>query len=286
MSKKNLDRLIRNSISTDTIIQQGPEEAGDRDQGARRMKNAKWIRIEKIKPDPNQPRKTFKEESLEELSVSIREHGIRQPICVEYEEQKGWYRIVHGERRYRASKTVGLEEMPCIVQGKTEGILRFAQQLVENIHREDLSPVDKARALLELKESMGNDSTWEYVEQRVGISETRRKQFVALLKLPEEIQKEIVAIGRKPSKNRITEKHARALLMLNKMPEKQEELFLEIKNGNSTLSGDEAVERAKGLKGKSERYIFRISYHTREELIEKLENALSGLRAELEGVPR
>jgi len=107
--------------------------------------------------------------------------------------------------------------------------------MIENIHREDFSPIDKARAIIEYKGLLGEGKPWSEVEQKIGISESRRKQFVSLLNLPAEIQSEIVAIGKRPSKNQLTEKHARALLMLNKMPDKQTELFDIIKNDKTKI---------------------------------------------------
>jgi ParB family chromosome partitioning protein len=172
-----------------------PDEPIPARGGTRRIKSAKWIPIEKIQPDPAQPRRDFNDASLAELAQSIGEYGVRQPIVVEHVEEGESFQIVSGERRYRASKSVGLVEMPCIIQEQATQVLRFAQQLVENIHREDLSPIDKARALLEYKAILGDGNPWSEVEQKVGISETRRKQFTALLNLPEAMQKEIVATG-------------------------------------------------------------------------------------------
>ena len=94
------------------------------------------------------------------------------------------------------------------------------------------------------------ESNWADVERTVGIGESRRKQFIALLNLPENIQKDIVATGRKPSKNQITEKHARALLLLNAFPEKQLELFELIKTSPEPIAGDAAISQAKKLKAK------------------------------------
>ena len=106
------------------------------------------------------------------------------------------------------------------------------------------------------------------------------KQLILVFKsfLPEKIQSEIVSIGKRPAKNQITEKHARALLMLNKIPEKQAELFKLIKKGDSSLIGDEAIEMAKKMKGVEAFKTFRIKYQSEDELIEKLEEALANLR--------
>jgi ParB family chromosome partitioning protein len=248
------------------------------------MKSAKWIPLEKIKPDPSQPRKNFKSGSIAELAQSISEYGIRQPIVVEYDNDKDSFRIVSGERRFRAAKMLDLKVMPCIVQDNATNTLRFAQQLIENIHREDFSPIDKARALLEYKTLLGKDVPWSDVEKKLGIGETRRKQFISLLNLPKEIQSEIVTLGNKASKNQITEKHARALLALNKQPNEQTELFDMIRNGKNSISGDEAIEKAKEMKGEEKGRLFKVSYQSVEELIDKLERAIQKLKKIKAGV--
>jgi len=163
--------------------------------GTRRLKSAKRIPVAKIQADPAQPRKNFGQTYLEELPQSIKKYGIRQRIAVEYLKESDDFRIVSGERRYRAAQMIGLTELPCIIQAKADRAVRFAQQLIENIQREDFSPIDKARALLEYKSLLGQETTWSEVEQKVGVSATRRKQFVALLNLPAAIQGEIVSIG-------------------------------------------------------------------------------------------
>jgi len=166
-------------------------------EGTKRLKNAKLIPLNRIKPDPDQPRKSFDQEKLTELANSIKEHGVLQPISVDFVQDNGdgFYKIISGERRYQASVSLGLEEIPCIVQSDVSAQKRYAQQLIENIQREDLSPIDKATAILEYKEKMGPEAVWADVERTVGISEKRRKQFISLLNLPDNIQKDIVATG-------------------------------------------------------------------------------------------
>lgn len=252
-------------------------------EGTKRLKNAKLIALNRIKPDPDQPRKSFDQEKLAELANSIREHGVLQPITVEFVQDNGdgFYKIISGERRFQASVNLKLEEIPCIVQSDVSAQKRYAQQLIENIQREDLSPIEKATAILEYREKMGSEAVWADVERTVGISEIRRKQFIALLNLPENIQREIVATGRKPSKNQITEKHARALLLLNSFPEKQLELFELIKSSPEPITGDSAISKAKEIKGKKEIHHFSLSYKNERDLLEKLEEKVKELKAML-----
>jgi len=249
-------------------------------EGTKRLKNAKVVPLERIKPDPDQPRKSFDKEKLAELARSIKQHGVLQPITVEFvqDDGDGFYKIISGERRYQASLSLGLEEIPCIVQSNVSQENRYAQQLIENIQREDLSPIEKARAILEYKERLGTEANWADVERTVGIGESRRKQFIALLNLPEGIQKDIVATGRKPAKNQITEKHARALLLLNAFPEKQLELFELIKTSPEPITGDAAISQAKEIKGKKAVHHFSLTYKNERDLLEKLQEKVKELK--------
>lgn len=247
--------------------------------GTKGLQGARTVPIDKILPDPDQPRRTFPEESLQELAGSIKEQGVLQPISVEYMPEERAYKIISGERRFHASKLAGLKEIPCIISEGVDSKKRRAHQLVENLQREDLNPVDKARAILEFKELAGS---WEEVDKLTGLSPRRRRQYTALLSLPEDIQKEIVATGRKPAKDQITEKHARALLLLKKDPDKQQELFNLIKNQKSPLSGDKALDQAKEFTGAPKYKTFSVKYTTEDELIEKLEEEITRLRQALE----
>jgi ParB family chromosome partitioning protein len=221
----------------------------------------------------------FDEATLGELAVSIRRHGVLQPILVEYCEDGDYYRIISGERRYRAAGMAELSVIPCLVRVVEEGD-RLAQQLVENIQREDLSPVDKARGLLELRARLGAEGTWGHIEALTGLSERRRKQFVALLRLPEDIQRDIVSTGAGRSERQITEKHARALLRLGDYPDEQRRLYDLIRTSEEPISGDRAFELAgealHGHDGVTRRLV--ITYRSVSELIEALEERLAALR--------
>ena len=285
MAKRTLNTGLE-----DVLLDEAPVEENNADEskrlkfkGTRQIRDARLIPIDKIKPDPNQPRKTFEQNSLKELTDSIKEKGVIQPITVEYIEKRDYFKIISGERRYRASQLAGLAHMPCIVRTTNENE-RLALQLIENIQREDLSPIDKARGLLELKSKLGKEATWQKIEVATGISESRRKQFLSLLNLPEQIQNEIVSIGRKPSKNQVTEKHARALKRLNKFSDKQLELFKKIKNSKKSITGDEADRLAKEYLGSKIARKYRVSLEdeTLEGLIAKLEAKLMELKKEEE----
>jgi len=154
-----------------------------------------------IRPSASQPRKRFSQESLEELAASIREKGLLQPLLV---RPKGeGYELVAGERRFRAAQMAGLSEVPAVVRDLTDReALELA--LVENLQREDLSPVEEARGYQTLLE-MG--LTQEEVARRVGKARSTVANALRLLQLPEEVLEAL-------DSGAITPGHARALLML------------------------------------------------------------------------
>lgn len=142
--------------------------------------------ISELRPNPYQPRKVFKDESLTELANSIKEHGVFQPIIVK-KSIKG-YEIVAGERRYRASKMAGLEKIPAIIRQFTdEQMMEIA--LLENLQRENLSAIEEAEAYRRMIESL--DITQEELSRRIGKSRSHITNILGLLRLPEEVQKEV-----------------------------------------------------------------------------------------------
>ncbi|HOA47609.1 MAG TPA: ParB/RepB/Spo0J family partition protein [Candidatus Paceibacterota bacterium] len=180
-----------------------------------------WIEIDKIKTNPFQPRKEFNQKELKELADSIEKYGILQPLIVRKIEkdvpngQKVEYQLIAGERRLRASKMIGLKEVPVIVKEiSKENELPIS--LVENIQREDLNPLEKALAFKKLIEEF--HLTQKEVAKMVGKSRESIANTLRLLILPEEIQKGI-------QRGEISEGHARALLSIPK--EKQIDVYKE-----------------------------------------------------------
>lgn len=160
------------------------------------------IAIEDLRPNPYQPRKTFKDDSLSELAESIKEHGVFQPIIVK-KGIKG-YEIIAGERRYRASKMAGLEKIPAIIRNFTdEQMIEIA--LLENIQRENLNAIEEALAYRQMIERLS--LTQEELARKVGKSRSHITNMLGLLNLPAEIQ-ELVA------KEKLTMAHARVLSKL------------------------------------------------------------------------
>ena len=160
------------------------------------------IPVSAIGRNPRQPRGDFPEESLEALARSIREVGVLQPVVVR--RRDGGYELVAGERRLRAAKLAGLATIPAIVrEGDDTESLREA--LIENIHREDLSPLELAAAFQELLEDLG--VTQEMVAERLGYSRAHVANTIRLLSLPPDVQRLL-------AEDRIQAGHARALLGL------------------------------------------------------------------------
>ena len=165
------------------------------------------IDINKIKPNPLQPRKLFDEESLKELAQSIEEHGLLQPILV-YEDTKNpdEYYLIAGERRLRASKIANKQSIKVIIADVKEDKLRELA-LIENIQREDLNPIDLAHSYKELIEDYG--ITHEEVAKRLSKSRTQITNTLRLLELDSSVQKDIL-------ENKISQGHAKMLVTLSK----------------------------------------------------------------------
>lgn len=159
------------------------------------------VPIESLQPNPNQPRQEFRQESLRELSDSIREKGIIQPIIAE-ETEPGRYIIIAGERRYRAAGMAGLKEVPVLLRTFTEEE-KLEIALIENVQREDLSPIEEAKAYRSLMEHASLNQ--EDVAKRVGKNRSTVANSLRLLKLPEDMQ---TALG----SEELTAGHARAIL--------------------------------------------------------------------------
>lgn len=187
------------------------------------------IKIEKILPNMSQPRKEFKQEKIEELAASIRERGLLQPIRVRPIEG-GLYEIIAGERRWRASKLAELNKIPCVITANLTEEQVMLEALVENLQRENLTAIEKARGI----EYLINDCnrTVTDVATSLGISRMQVYRYLNILKLPEDMLEAFFD-------NNLNEMHARALFSLKEIPENQKALFNRILN--ESFSGQEAV---------------------------------------------
>ncbi|MDB4984341.1 MAG: parB [Patescibacteria group bacterium] len=203
-----------------------------------------WVETEKINPNPFQPRKEFEPRALQDLADSIRQYGVLQPLVVtrkELEKEDGGlvvqYELIAGERRLRASKLAGLPQVPVIIRaGHEDDKMKLELAIIENLQREDLNPIDRARAFLKLHEDFG--LTHGEVGKKMGKSREYVSNTLRLLSLPQEIMD---ALGEK----RISEGHTRPLLMLADRPAEQITLFKEI--AIKKLSVREAERIARGI---------------------------------------
>ena len=206
--------------------------------------NLNEVDIAQIEPNPNQPRREFDPEALQELANSIRELGIIQPITVRKVEG-GKYQIIAGERRWRASQQAGLSRIPAyIVTVEDQGVMEMA--LVENIQREDLNAIEIALAYQHLADEIG--MTQAKISERVGKSRAAVTNYMRLLKLPAQVQMAL-------KNHEIEMGHARALLAIDS-PTQQIKLFKEIQQQHysvrkveeliQALKSGEDVKTAKG----------------------------------------
>ena len=211
-----------------------------------------WIEVDKIKPNPLQPRRDFDEVQLKSLADSIRQYGVLQALVVtrkEVDKPEGGiateYELVAGERRLRAARLAGLLQVPALIRtGEESDLMKLELAIIENIQREDLSPVDRARAFKRLVEEF--NFTHLDVGKKVGKSREYVSNTMRILTLPEHI---LAAL----SEGKISEGHTRPLMMLIDRPQEQETLFKEIifKKLNvrqaEGIARNIAVERARKL---------------------------------------
>lgn len=189
------------------------------------------IPVDRVRPNPYQPRQQFSDESLAELAASIKELGVIQPIIVRQEGAND-YVLIAGERRLRAAKMAGLTTIPAIVRSPSEQQM-LEMALVENVQREDINPIDAALAYKRLMEEFG--LTQEQVAQRVGKSVPAISNTLRLLQLPEYIINSL-------KDGTISEGHGRALLMV-KDPVQQRQLWDEIVSGRLSVRAAELRAR-------------------------------------------
>lgn len=185
-----------------------------------------WVEVDKIRPNPYQPRTEFDQAKLKDLSNSIRQYGVLQPLVVtrHEEEREGglstFYELIAGERRLRASKLAGLAQVPVVIRSEAEHErTKLELAIIENLQREDLNAIDRARAFDRLAKEFSLNNV--QIGERVGKSREYVSNSIRLLSLPDPIQNALKG-------GAIYEGHARALLMLSDRPEEQMTVFRDI----------------------------------------------------------
>lgn len=197
------------------------------EQGGYYSNSIFWVETDRIKPNPYQPRKTFDEAALASLADSIRQYGVLQPLTVVRREieQPGEgirvdYELIAGERRLRASKLAGLQQVPVVIRAPEESDkMKLELAIIENLQREDLNPVDRARAFERLAKEFSLKQT--EIGAKVGKSREYVSNTLRMLLLPEEMLRAL-------EDGDINEGHTRPLLMLIDRPEEQKVLFTDI----------------------------------------------------------
>ncbi len=229
-----------------------------------------WIDVDKIRPNPYQPRREFDEGPLRDLSESIRQYGVLQPLTVTRVERikddggiVTEYELIAGERRLRASKLAGLTQIPAIIRTGDNAMMKLELAIIENLQREDLNAVERARAFIRLSDEF--KFTHAQIGQKVGKSREYVSNTLRLLTLPEEMLNAL-------SEGRISEGHARPIMMLVDRPEEQIVLFKEILFKKISVREAEriarrvAVERARKKESQPDPELIEIEEKMQEAL--------------------
>jgi ParB family transcriptional regulator, chromosome partitioning protein len=200
-----------------------------------------WIDTDKIKPNPYQPRREFDSARLADLAESIKQYGVLQPLTVsrvEVEKEEGGlvaeYELIAGERRLRAAILARVSQVPAIIRVGDTSMMKLELAIIENLQREDLNPVDRARAFLQLVNEF--KFTHNEVAKKIGRSREYVSNSLRILSLPEEVLNAI-------SEGKVTDGHTRPLLMLADHPEEQIVLFKEILYKKITVREAEKLAR-------------------------------------------
>ncbi len=201
-----------------------------------------WVEVDKIQPNPFQPRKEFDEAKLNDLAKSIRQYGVIQPLTVsrkEVEKPDGGlaaeYELIAGERRLRAAKLAGVREVPVLIRaGFDDDKTKLEIAIIENLQREDLNPIDRAKAFDKLVKDFGFKHA--EVAEKVGKSREYVSNTIRLLAMPQDMQDAL-------AEGKISEGHTRPLLMLTDRPQEQQTLFREILLRRVTVRDAESIAR-------------------------------------------
>ena len=223
--------------------------------------------IEKIIANPEQPRKVFKKEELEELSNSIKDYGVLQPILVRRMEQ-GIYSIIAGERRYRASCQAGLTEIPAIIQNLEEEQAALIA-LVENVQREDLNYIEEAKAYKKLMDDF--KLTQAEIAQKVGKQQSTISNKIRLLTLPEDILELLTVHG-------LTERHARALLRIEKENNRRKIIDRIVKNNLNVKQTEKLIEEFLEGQAEQKRKKQKVNYISYKIYVNTIRKAFSQIK--------
>jgi ParB family chromosome partitioning protein len=242
-----------------------------RDQGVTRSRNAVEIPIDKIQADPDQPREEFEPEAMERLADSLRSKGQLQPIRVRWDEARGSYIIILGERRWRAASQAGLKTLTCVVhQEPVESGELLALQLIENAVREDLKPIEQAKAYRKLQELYGWSGN--QLAKELAVPQPAIVQALALLKLPDGVQTKVEAGELAP----------RTAYEISKLEDASEQVALADRAVTQKLTGQQIAATVKAKKtGKDASAVAARKEYRREDGVRVTVTGAAGVEAAL-----
>jgi ParB family transcriptional regulator, chromosome partitioning protein len=232
-------------------------------EGTKGLSGARIIEISRIKLDPEQPRKSLNQKRLNELAESIKKHGLLQPISVEYIEQEHCFKIISGERRYKAAILSELQELPCIIKN-IDRHTRLIHQLIENIQRQDLPPLEEAesiQALINKKRIDNPNYSQREVSRELGLPKSYVNEMLSLLKLPQDIKESVRTSDTVPK--------SLLLLLLRQSDEKNvKEFYRQIKEGKLTVREVKMkLKKSKVKKGRPKYYEYKFESPGREFIL-------------------
>ena len=225
MPKNYKQNAEERSVFFSPVIVNGDNDIRGERGNTSPLRGARLVDIERIKPDPNQPRKTFTKEKLESLAESISELGeIIDPLTVEYVEKEDFFRIISGERRYRAARIAGLNRLPCIIKEVDEK-RRLLFQLIANLQREDITPLEESLGIRSLMERFGYSQV--SVAKLMNKSESYISQILGLERLSKPAR-EILQTSE-------VSKEVQIRASREKEPSKQQEILKKVSEGGKTV---------------------------------------------------
>lgn len=274
---KGLDALFGDmEVSVEPSSKEEESSAVHDIEAAETHEGIKYIDINNIKPNANQPRKTFDEGKLEELADSIREHGLIQPLVVR--KSTNGYEIVAGERRWRAARIIGIKEIPAIVRELSDEE-NMLLAIIENMQREDLDPIEEAEGISQMIETYGLSQ--EQVSKSLGKSRPYITNQLRLLKLPEEIRKMV-------SDGRLSSGHVRALITIDdeekqiKLAVQAVEQGMSVRQVEALAKANKNVKKSKSAKKKKSADVKRVEEDLKVALGTKVNLNQNGKKGKIE----
>ena len=257
---KGLDALIPSAIGSE--VSKNTSTKSKQEKKEEKKEGETLVNITKVEPNREQPRKNFDEDALLELSDSIKQFGVIQPILVQ--DRKDHYEIIAGERRWRAAKLAGLKEVPVIIKNYTEREI-VEISLIENIQRQDLNPIEEAQAYKRLLTEFNLKQ--DEVAERVSKSRTAVTNSMRLLKLSDEVQQMVI-------NDMLTTGHARALLAIEN-PEEQYTLAQKVFDEKLSVRDVEKLVKSISKPAKPKKKDNKTLELIYQDIEEKLKQALS-----------